>query len=286
MGRHCDAFTLIELLVVIAVIAILAAILFPVFAQAKTSAKATATLSNAKQLGTAMALYSTDYDDLAVLVGREEPTAPVTYGTVPTITWAGLLLPYVKSAVMFQDPMVRPESPISGVSAEQTWLYHTQFGYAFTIHSPWQGSLGTAAANPISQTQLASPSETILLAAKKGRSGNPDYLYLNTPIWGANLINPPYCQSVLTGTNPSSYCAPNARWGTGSPTYAGQPYEEGGMTGGIAVRKAGKSCAVWADSHAAWKSPDQLAAGTNWRRDIPFSQIVITDITKYQWDMD
>jgi len=58
------AFTLIELLVVIAIIAILAAILFPVFAQAKEAAKKTAALSNVKQMGTSTAIYNTDYDDV------------------------------------------------------------------------------------------------------------------------------------------------------------------------------------------------------------------------------
>ena len=57
------AFTLIELLVVIAIIAILAAILFPVFAQAKNAAKKTACLNNMKQMGTAMMLYLNDNDD-------------------------------------------------------------------------------------------------------------------------------------------------------------------------------------------------------------------------------
>ena len=57
------AFTLIELLVVIAIIAILAAILFPVFARAKDAAKDTANLSNAKQMGTAILMYSGDNND-------------------------------------------------------------------------------------------------------------------------------------------------------------------------------------------------------------------------------
>src|ERR687883_223432 len=61
--KRKSGFTLIELLVVIAIIAILAAILFPVFAQARDKARAAACLSNGKQLGTAVMMYTQDYDE-------------------------------------------------------------------------------------------------------------------------------------------------------------------------------------------------------------------------------
>ncbi|HEY0868732.1 MAG TPA: prepilin-type N-terminal cleavage/methylation domain-containing protein, partial [Fimbriimonas sp.] len=64
MNTRSKAFTLIELLVVIAIIAILAAILFPVFAQAKVAAKKTSVISNAKQMGLSQLMYGADSDDL------------------------------------------------------------------------------------------------------------------------------------------------------------------------------------------------------------------------------
>lgn len=79
------AFTLIELLVVIAIIAILAAILFPVFSQAKEAAKKTACLSNLRQIGTAFVIYGTDYDDR--LPDRRDLKNSLPGGYKPWTTW-------------------------------------------------------------------------------------------------------------------------------------------------------------------------------------------------------
>lgn len=89
------AFTLIELLVVIAIIAILAAILFPVFAQAKVAAKKSNALSQAKQIGTAWQIYAADFDDTAVNVSSGGPN-----GIHRTDFWV-VMQPYVKNVQLF-----------------------------------------------------------------------------------------------------------------------------------------------------------------------------------------
>lgn len=106
-----SAFTLIELLVVIAIIAILAAILFPVFAQAKAAAKTTSTLSNVKQLGTAVHMYAGDYDDMTPGVfhcGFDpiDPWCGADWWSDQSdrfVTWSTLVWPYMKNAQITMD---------------------------------------------------------------------------------------------------------------------------------------------------------------------------------------
>jgi prepilin-type N-terminal cleavage/methylation domain-containing protein len=93
------AFTLIELLVVIAIIAILAAILFPVFAQAKAAAKKTSDLSNTKQIGVGLYLYLADSDDMFMPSNHRENNSAGN-----EVHWSWMVLPYMKSEQIFVSP--------------------------------------------------------------------------------------------------------------------------------------------------------------------------------------
>ncbi|MEX2242550.1 MAG: prepilin-type N-terminal cleavage/methylation domain-containing protein [Fimbriimonadaceae bacterium] len=148
------AFTLIELLVVIAIIAILAAILFPVFAQAKVAAKKSVSISNAKQIGLAMVMYATDYDDL---YPRNDDCQPGTalnkalnsnpfnptgagctfpfYYRLNHFAWQKWIMPYIKNVPIF-------EHPLRDKDAAQ-WTTHGQIVGGFVLNSAVTGSLDT-----------------------------------------------------------------------------------------------------------------------------------------------
>lgn len=126
MIRRTAAFTLIELLVVIAIIAILAAILFPVFSQAKAAAKKTQDLNNQKQIATAMLIYANDNDD-------RSPTAHHDLEAGETIadlyTWFAPLKPYFKSDQILRDPALNDVPTIfpSPVTLSDWQKYRTDY---------------------------------------------------------------------------------------------------------------------------------------------------------------
>lgn len=109
--QNKTGFTLIELLVVIAIIALLAAILFPVFARARENARKSSCANNMKQIGLAMAQYTQDFDEMFPY-GLNSPAGRRGIG------WAGMLRPYTKSAQLFSCPNDRPKgTPQPGATA-------------------------------------------------------------------------------------------------------------------------------------------------------------------------
>jgi prepilin-type N-terminal cleavage/methylation domain-containing protein len=109
--RRPSGFTLIELLVVIAIIAVLAAILFPVFGKARARARETTALSNLKQIGGALLMYTADYDEYLpdrwpIWPGYGEFYWRVEGGDLPS-----LLNPYVKNSAVWYSPEDRLSKP-------------------------------------------------------------------------------------------------------------------------------------------------------------------------------
>ena len=106
-----SGFTLIELLVVIAIIAILAAILFPVFAQARSKARQTTCVSNLKQVGLAIVMYTQDYDEMFPLGAYNPPGQPIAM-------WYDLVEPYVKGGAK----AIITSSTAAGRAAAPFWI--------------------------------------------------------------------------------------------------------------------------------------------------------------------
>lgn len=164
------AFTLIELLVVIAIIAILAAILFPVFAQAKASAKKAARLSDMKQYAIAFKIYAADYDDVtprAWLDCDDDDCA------TRAIHWPQRVFPYIKNNDLMIDregPRVFPRDMTS------------RLNFASGPNTAMNWHIG----NGIPETSAERVSELIILA----ETGVRDWFGNGTLIRAASSMNP------------------------------------------------------------------------------------------------
>jgi prepilin-type N-terminal cleavage/methylation domain-containing protein len=124
MRRTNKAFTLIELLVVIAIIAILAAILFPVFAQARSKARQTVCLSNLKQLGLASMMYVQDYDETFMMFRYQYPDGTVYSSPIDgNRRWDWQLLPYVKNQQVYTCPSHYTDKSISTYAVNGHLVY-------------------------------------------------------------------------------------------------------------------------------------------------------------------
>jgi len=229
------AFTLIELLVVIAIIAILAAILFPVFAQAKAAAKKSSDLSNTKQLGISLQLYITDYDDVY----------PTTYyyrndsgsgGTAPNcgyVHWSGMIQPYVKNKRIF----VSPGDALNGLAPTN---------YDTTNNNQGEGAPGGQADSSscsIADDQVPRLSyiPNSLIMPRKRRTADPMTVTSATAIDGVSstiLLGPmtdvPTCindTSSASGTDWKTHRPANALFlQDGTTAFSGEPLSHVGLS--------------------------------------------------------
>lgn len=142
--RKQNAFTLIELLVVIAIIAILAAILFPVFAQARGKARQTVCLSNEKQIGLGIVMYAQDYDETLPRANYAVPLGSNPLGPkLERVHWYQAVEPYIKANY---DPAKAGQKLSIWVCPDYDKTANKNFGYQPTWSYSYNANLGQAQA--------------------------------------------------------------------------------------------------------------------------------------------
>jgi prepilin-type N-terminal cleavage/methylation domain-containing protein len=242
-------FTLIELLVVIAIIAILASMLLPAVARAKTKAKSIASINNLRQLGLGLVFYRDDHH------GRFPGHSLAPVAGQARIRWADLIYPFMQNTEVYLSPALEPDErqrmnkPFAhtapgGVETPGFTKYYGGYGYNCGSE-PFHAK----------DTSIAAPANTLGIADTKGaRKGSPSnpYGYDGS---GVYVVDPPL-GSVALGSQGS-------RKSSLSPG-SGNAYYEGGDDGSDAHRATpsdrnfGRVNALMIDGHAVAMKPEEL----------------------------
>jgi prepilin-type N-terminal cleavage/methylation domain-containing protein/prepilin-type processing-associated H-X9-DG protein len=225
------AFTLIELLVVIAIIAILAAILFPVFAQAKEAAKKTSDLSNQKQLTLGFMMYSADADDNFAR-GWYVVTTPAG-AWQQDYKWTHATQPYVKSGRVDNYDAIGGMWSTPGVRNSLGYATHDRI-FPMCGNVNWGSRLcGDAGAASVSQTQINNLTEKVLVTTT---GINPTWSVEGSP--GANMDSSWWWWSGENRVyNPTTKTCSSNPW---------PPVVTGGTAGFHCYNQDGLNWPVWA----------------------------------------
>ena len=220
--KEKPGFTLIELLVVIAIIAILAAILFPVFAQAREKARQASCLSNTKQIGLALQLYVDDYDETFPSMGTWGHTLNGYLGQPSLNTPVGALFPYIKNKGIFCCPSAKKDGSVTlDVQAYVSYIWNgCVFGrYGDAVDSANGGGLVFA---PPTLSQFTHFSEITILSDCYVASG---YIYQRPYRLGADACyNDDFTLDYKThnGGQNHTYCDGHAKYIKGDQITVGE----------------------------------------------------------------
>lgn len=268
------AFTLIELLVVIAIIAILAAILFPVFAQAREKARSTSCLSNVKQLGLGMMMYSQDYDELYPLAvatygttywlsgysfpaGWDNPVDPV-WELASSVTWSNSVQPYVKNQNILSCPSAEKRD-IGWSVGQRKEPGYVSYAYNGILHG-------------YSQAGVIAPADVIMFSEMQGK-----YAYK-----GVALANPRLnCGAATTGC---VYTPRDASTGTCSTAPGGRSSSGTYVSPAVRLIHTGGQNFGFSDGHAKWRRLGAVIAPGNTDANVdPFTQYTSAGTSGNAW---
>jgi prepilin-type N-terminal cleavage/methylation domain-containing protein len=267
------AFTLIELLVVIAIIAILAAILFPVFAQAKIMAKKASDLSNNKQINTSTIMYASDNDDLypfqsgannAGVWGWNPTASPVGYQDLVPYNWSTLanttnqylwsqgaapntIQPYAKSVPILSSPGGTTDPYGNGVPSGNVPVGYVPFKLTYSYNGYMSG---------YNSTTIPSPTTVPIWTSMLGNGAFAGWMeanpQLNCPVAATPCTYQPYSASCTTANNGSKNNVPLLQGSLSLWTFnQGQNW-------------------CYFDGHAKYRKIGVTSSGSNWATE-PFT---------------